>query len=126
MNKHKLFVYGTLRKGGANDITKLYPTAVFAGLATVRGLLYDMGDYPAIILDDRADPIAGEIYDIADATLSQLDLFEIDAGYRRMQIEISPSGVTTMCWIFGPDADLCAGKPEIVSGDWIEYQAGLK
>lgn len=116
-----LFVYGTLRKGGENQVTRLYPTSVFVGDASVNGKLFDMGGYPAIRLDDGGGSIIGEVYEIDDETLAKLDEFETDAGYDRMPIEIAVNGETRKCWIYGPPAGLSEGKPQIASGDWIGF-----
>jgi gamma-glutamylcyclotransferase (GGCT)/AIG2-like uncharacterized protein YtfP len=121
MSTHLLFVYGTLRKGGKNEITRLYPTAAFAGNASVAGVLYDMGGYPAVVLDKDGTSVVGEVYEIDDETLAKLDEFELEAGYDRIAIEISVNGAHGSCWIYGPSAEVCAGKPEIASGDWIKH-----
>lgn len=117
-----LFVYGTLRKGGENDITRIYPTSVLVSDASVKGTLFDMGGYPAILLDDAGTSIVGEIYEIDGETLAKLDDFETEAGYDRMSIEIPVNGNITPCWIYGPPSELSAGKSDVDSGDWIAYQ----
>ncbi|MBK9153965.1 MAG: gamma-glutamylcyclotransferase [Chloracidobacterium sp.] len=122
MNTHLLFVYGTLRRGGENEIPRLHPTSRFAGSASVRGRLYDMGGYPAIVLDTDGVSVIGEAYEVDGETLAKLDAFELDAAYDRIAIDISIGGSPRSCWIYGPAAELCAGKPEIPSGDWIEYR----
>ncbi len=121
MSTHYLFVYGTLRNGGENEITKLYPTAAFVGNASVNGRLFDMDGYPAIVLDDDGNPIIGEVYEIDDVTLAELDAFELDADYRRTPIVLEINGTSRPCWIYSPPVAYCAGKPEIFSGDWIKY-----
>lgn len=122
MSKHLLFVYGTLRRGGENEIARLHPTSQFLRGASVRGRLYDMGGYPAIILDEEGISIAGEVYEIDEETLVRLDKFELDAGYDRKAIEIKGDGLATSCWIYGPPSGLCTGKSEIPSGGWIDYR----
>ena len=121
MKKHLLFVYGTLRRGGINEITKSHPGAVFVGASSVRGLLRDMGGYPAIILDDAAGRIAGEVFEVDDAALASLDRFEAADDYHREQIDVSLNGAASRCWIYRPEPELCAGKPTVERGDWIEY-----
>lgn len=125
MSKHLLFVYGTLRRGGENEITRNYPNAVYAGDASVMGRLFDMGGYPAIVLDDEAASVIGEVYEIDDATLGKLDSFELDADYRRTPIDVEIHETRRSCWIYVPPAVHCARKPEILSGDWIKYRRDL-
>ena len=45
-----VFVYGTLRRGGSNDITRLAPAPRFVGSAQLAGQMYDLGAYPGLIL----------------------------------------------------------------------------
>jgi gamma-glutamylcyclotransferase (GGCT)/AIG2-like uncharacterized protein YtfP len=121
MRKHLLFVYGTLRRGGVNEITISHARAVFVGAASVRGRLHDMGGYPAVILDDAAGGIAGEVFEIDDAILAALDRFEAADDYHREQIEVLLNGTASRSWIYRPEPELCAGKPTVETGDWIEY-----
>ncbi|MEK7855900.1 MAG: gamma-glutamylcyclotransferase family protein, partial [Acidobacteriota bacterium] len=79
------------------------------------------GGYPAIVLDDNASSVIGEVYKVDDETLARLDEFELKANYPRMSIEISVDGDLKPCWIYGPHAELCAGRDQIRSGDWIEH-----
>jgi len=125
MSKHLLFVYGTLRRGGENEITRNFPNAVYAGDASVTGRLFDMGGYPAIVLDDEAASVIGEVYEVDDETLAKLDAFELDADYRRTPIDVETCGTVRSCWIYVPPVAHCVGKPEIFSGDWIKYRRDL-
>ncbi len=125
MSTHLLFVYGTLRKGGNNDIVRLYPTSALLGEASVTGRLFDMGGYPAILLDYGGVPVAGEVYEVDGETLAKLDDFEFDAEYDRTSIELSVNGETKTCWIYGPPANLTADKPEITCCDWIIYSSQI-
>ena len=50
-----VFVYGTLRRGGSNDITRLLPAPRWVGFAQVAGMLFHLGAYPGMTLGgDRA------------------------------------------------------------------------
>ncbi|NOT49433.1 MAG: gamma-glutamylcyclotransferase [Acidobacteria bacterium] len=122
MGRNLLFVYGTLKSGGSNAMTGLYPECVFIGTADVTGRLYDMGGYPAVVLDDAGYSVVGEVYQIDDPTLARLDEFEQAAEYNRMPIEVTVNGGTVSCWIYGPGVELCTGKTRIESGDWIGYE----
>ena len=75
-----LFVYGTLKAGLAPSemsliVEKLRPIAN----ATVRGLLYDLGEYPGAILNpDSERNITGLVLELPDDpdVLVQLDQYE--------------------------------------------------
>jgi len=59
----KVFVYGTLRRGFDNHhLIEKYVQSVTA--ATMRGILYDLGDYPAMLSGDGV--IVGEIVTFTD------------------------------------------------------------
>lgn len=119
--RNLLFVYGTLRRDGINSITKQYPNSFFIGSSFVNGRLYDMGGYPAIILNETAGAVIGEVYKIDDATFRALDEFEANDDYHRELISVSVDGKTIECWIYRPRPELCEDKPRVESGDWIAY-----
>jgi gamma-glutamylcyclotransferase (GGCT)/AIG2-like uncharacterized protein YtfP len=41
-----VFVYGTLRRGGRNDINRLRPPPQYVGMGEVQGRLYHFDSYP--------------------------------------------------------------------------------
>lgn len=124
MSANRIFVYGTLRKEGINAMSGLFPMAKFVAGTHVRGHLFDMGGYPAILPDEDGVSVMGEVYEIDDETLALLDEFELDADYHRTETEIAVNGVLLKCWMYAPSPELCAGRPEIVSGDWIAFSRG--
>src|SRR5262245_20476716 len=74
------FVYGTLKRGGVREQCWPFPPRR-VDPAFTRGVLYDLGPYPA--LADGADSVQGELWQI-DAkhlarTIDELDQVE---GYR--------------------------------------------
>lgn len=70
-----VFVYGTLRRGGSNDITRLSPAPRWLGFAQVAGMLFHLGAYPGMTLGgDR--PVHGEVYAIEPALETVLDAIE--------------------------------------------------
>ena len=71
-----VFVYGTLRKGGSRPVPKLFPTAEFVGLGTVRGRLYDFGAYPGLVLDSVGRDIGGEVYRVDADAVHEMDEIE--------------------------------------------------
>jgi len=52
MNKHLVFVYGTLRRGSARAMSVRFPGSKFIAKAKVSGGLYDLGAYPGLLLDE--------------------------------------------------------------------------
>jgi gamma-glutamylcyclotransferase (GGCT)/AIG2-like uncharacterized protein YtfP len=77
-----IFVYGTLQRGQVRE--RCWPRpALRVEPATVRGWLFDLGPYPALVVPaagEVADTIAGELWHVAaddlEVTLAALDRIE--------------------------------------------------
>jgi gamma-glutamylcyclotransferase (GGCT)/AIG2-like uncharacterized protein YtfP len=125
MSKHLIFVYGTLRRGGLRAMPGLFPHSKFIGQAFVAGSLYDMGEYPGLVLDESSSTVSGEVYEIDDEILNELDEIEASSLYQRRQVEVLVGDERMLCWIYVGDSELCPKGVLITSGDWIEH-AGTK
>jgi gamma-glutamylcyclotransferase (GGCT)/AIG2-like uncharacterized protein YtfP len=121
MNKHLVFVYGTLRRDGAGAMSIRFPDSKFIADAKVNGSLYDFGAYPGLILDESNSLVVGEVYEVDDETLDKLDDFEASSDYLRKQVEISLDNDRRMCWTYQPNPEFYSLRTLITSGDWIEY-----
>lgn len=93
MNKHRVFCYGTLKRGIHNH--HLLSTAEFVGEAYTLDTfkMYHVG-FPIIRFSDHPDAKAvfGEVYDVDDDTLKKLDRLENEGVmYDRKQINITLS-----------------------------------
>ncbi|MBK8609720.1 MAG: gamma-glutamylcyclotransferase [Chitinophagaceae bacterium] len=130
---HKLFVYGSLRSGFRNPVYQ-YLTKYFTlvGEAVVKGKLYDLGDYPAAATTEEEKFISGELYVINNPlefswAIGQLDDYEglnVEAGetpmYKREEVTAYHGGKPHTTWIYWYNGNL-SGKPEIESGDLLQY-----
>jgi gamma-glutamylcyclotransferase (GGCT)/AIG2-like uncharacterized protein YtfP len=121
MNKHLVFVYGTLRRGGARAMSIRFPNSKFIADAQVSGNLYDLGAYPGLLLGGSDSLVTGEVYEVDDEILNKLDEIESATYYRRKQVEISLGTHRRMCWIYVPNPEFYSHRTLIPSGDWIEY-----
>jgi len=121
MNKHLVFVYGTLRRGGARTMSIGFPDSKFIADANVSGSLYDPGAYPGLLLNESNSLVIGEVYEVDDEILKELDEFEASSYYWRKQVEISLGTDRKVCWIYEPDPEFYSLRTLITSGDWIEY-----
>ena len=110
----KVFVYGTLREGEANayllrEAVKLGDECLSSGY-----LLYDLEAYPAAVVSRNGAPLFGEVYQINEAILRDLDwLEEYPVEYDRVEIETSYG----KAWIYLYNQSV-AGLPVIGHGDW--------
>ena len=121
MNKHLVFVYGTLRRGGAGAMSIRFPKSTFIADAKVSGSLYDLGAYPGLLLNDSNSLVTGEVYEVDDELLNKLDDFEASSHYWRKQVEISLGSHRKICWVYEPNPEFYSLRTLITSGDWIEY-----
>lgn len=118
-----VFVYGTLRAGGRNDIARFTPAPERVADARIAGTLYDLGAYPGAVLggDGR---VKGEIYRITAALEAQLDVLEEvrsdDTGeYVRREVLVEAGGRQLPCLVYEIHPKRIAGRSVIASGDWF-------
>lgn len=123
MSADFVFVYGSLRRGNPGAMSVRFPAATYVDDGTVAGSLYDLGAYPGLLLGGSASRVTGEVYEVDDATLQQLDQFELSSDYVRKEVEVHHGTERRRCWIYVPerDADFFSGLPLVESGDWIEH-----
>ena len=116
--RHKVFVYGTLRKNRGNHGHLTGST--YLGEATVDGYdMYDLGYFPAACIGTKK--VHGEVYEISDKTFQRLDLLE---GYPKYYTRIKETTLGgDLVWIYlqtrqkiGDDSRLVEG------GDWGAYR----
>ena len=133
-----LFVYGSLRSGFQHP-AYAYISRYFTlkGTATVRGELYDMGEYPAAIPSGEEKWITGELYAIQEEeefswAIGQLDDYEGINGepdepqlYRRDKTTVYLNGQTVEAWIYWFNGNV-QGRPKIDCGDLLVYMQQKK
>lgn len=118
-----VFVYGTLRRGGSNDITRLHPPARFLGNARVLGRLYHLGAYPGMTLGGEGW-VHGEVYAIEPALEAVLDDIEglgedpIDE-YVKREIMVELEGREVECLVYEINPRYVLSAPSITHGDWL-------
>jgi gamma-glutamylcyclotransferase (GGCT)/AIG2-like uncharacterized protein YtfP len=128
-----LFVYGSLRKGFHSEAYN-YISAYFefAGDAKVKGILYDLGDYPAAVPTTEEHYILGELYKLKQDedynwAFGQLDDYEgviveeeEQQLYKRALVSATCQQQEILSWIYWYNANV-DGKPVIASGDVLAY-----
>lgn len=129
-----VFVYGTLRRGQQRDINRLQPAPRWLGKASVQGLMYQLGEYPGVVLG-AAGLVHGEVYAISAELERQLDVIEevgpapgdeyvkCDAVVRLERGHGRQEDIVCLLYALAPGGSL--GKAEITGGDWAEYLAAL-
>jgi gamma-glutamylcyclotransferase (GGCT)/AIG2-like uncharacterized protein YtfP len=121
VSKHLVFVYGSLRRGNPHPMSVRFPESKFVAAAKARGTLYDLGAYPGMQATQSISFVTGEVYEVDDATLHEMDEFETSSHYLRKQIEIFFAAARKTGWVYEPDPKHFDFETPISSGDWIEY-----
>ncbi|WP_295532260.1 gamma-glutamylcyclotransferase [uncultured Pseudacidovorax sp.] len=122
-----VFVYGTLRRGGSNDIHRFgLPAPRFRGTGHIAGVLYDLGPYPGVLLGGEGR-VVGEVYEVVPEVERALDALEEvrddDEGeYRRRQaLAVLDDGRQVACLVYEIHPRRARERPVIASGDWIAH-----
>lgn len=118
-----VFVYGTLRRGGANDINRLDPAPKWVGLSQVPGRLFSLGDYPAIELGAWGI-VVGEVYAISPELEEVLDRIEgispsPDGQYRKDWVSVAMGPQSLTCLIYVGTPETFAHATPMATGDWM-------
>lgn len=88
---HRIFVYGTLKRGFWNHCL-LKGCEFFGDAATVPTYKMIENGFPVIMSDSEGKPLAGEIYTVDDETLARLDELEREgSSYDRKLIDVTLS-----------------------------------
>lgn len=124
-----VFVYGTLRKGGRNDINRLLPAPRYVGMGEVKGSLYHFDWYPGLALGgDEAVTVVGEVYAVTPALEAVLDRIEgIVPGegseYFKRDLEIEVEGRAMQCFLYEINPLHARGRQRLAHGDWIRFHS---
>jgi len=131
---HLLFVYGSLRRGFHHPAYQYISDYFqFVSNARVRGVLYDMGEFPAAVPVGTDEFIVGELYELihpdqfgwAFAQLDDYEGIQVEEGehadYRRDLVEVLLSEGSSEAWIYWYNAPI-GEAPKIASGDVLEYR----
>ncbi|MBU8907665.1 gamma-glutamylcyclotransferase [Desertibacillus haloalkaliphilus] len=122
-NKYNVFVYGTLRQNEGNSHF-LSDAKCLAQQAWTYGSLYDTGfGYPAMVRDRRGK-VYGEVYEVNDDQLQQLNWLEGYVGegednhYHRVSQTIYTDYGEKQAFVYVYDDEKAKRLPKIDSGDW--------
>ena len=92
-----LFVYGTLKSAKSGEPATILAGCTLVGTGSVRGTMYHVGDFPALLLGG-AQTVQGEIWRCPADLLKELDEYEgVSRGlFRRAAVEVDGYP----CWIY--------------------------
>lgn len=124
-----VFVYGTLRRGGRNDINRLSPAPRYVGMGEVQGALYHIDWYPGLTLGGQeAVTVVGEVYEISPALEAVLDEIEVivpgpDSEYFKRELPIEVDGVALQCLVYEINPERVRHRRRIGHGDWFLFHS---
>jgi gamma-glutamylaminecyclotransferase len=119
MNRHTIFVYGSLLKGEPNHRHLASSTFLRSGRTSAGFSLLDMGAYPALV-PGGTTRVAGEVYGVDDLTLAALDRLEGHPHYYRRAPVVLEDGASTETYLLVMDAKR---RRVIEGGDWRLHHA---
>lgn len=127
-----LFVYGTLMSGAGHPMgARLGREGRLVGAATIKGRLYDLGEYPALVGAGHGDnDVHGEAYVLTSPALFDwLDAYEgivpgRECEYERVERTIRlEDGRELTAWVYLYRAPV-SGRRLIESGRWLSRGQG--
>ena len=110
-------VYGTLKRGHANHAAFLarFPL-VRAGTIRIPYRLFGNEEYPMLVPARAVNPVVVETYRVDAETVSALDAFEGQFGYRR--VEVVPEGETEPVAVYVHPGPPPPGFVPAPGGEW--------
>ena len=130
-----LFVYGTLMRRLKLDVhLVLARQAVYVHEATMQGVLFSAGKFPAAVLSDRPDhTVVGEVYRMHDPIhlFAMLDSYEdfkpndeASSLFVRRHVNVRlHSAVESQAWVYLYNRSL-VGLQVIAGGDYAQHVRG--
>jgi gamma-glutamylcyclotransferase (GGCT)/AIG2-like uncharacterized protein YtfP len=115
-----LFTYGSLKAVGPGaPAQKLLAGCDRVGEGSVNGILYDMGEFPALLLGGE-DRVRGVIWQCPAPRLTALDAYEGtgEGLFRRVAVRVGPYP----CWVYvaGPKlGPRLVPDARITDAEWI-------
>lgn len=122
-----VFVYGTLRRGGRNDINRLQPSPRYVGMGEVQGSLYHIDWYPGLTLGGQeAVTVIGEVYEITPQLEAVLDEIEQivpgeDSEYIKRELPIEVDGRPLTCLVYEINPARVRHLKPTGHGDWFLF-----
>ena len=124
-----VFVYGTLRRGGRNDINRLEPAPRYVGMGEVKGSLYHFDWYPGLTLGGaEAVTVVGEVYEVTPQLEKVLDEIEDladtpDSEYFKREMPVLVDGRDVPCFLYEINPRRVEGRQRMPHGDWIRFHS---
>lgn len=130
MSLVNVFVYGTLRKYGSNhDVIKNF--ILNSQKYHIQGTLYNVGMYPALVLESTEQLVTGELITIPEHAMARLDRLEGFFGYGDRhnlydRVWYKDGGENSFYVYTWSKEKVREKKLKLIDeGDWISFQRSL-
>ena len=118
---HRIYVYGTLKRGYGNYERLLEGRSTFIGeaISAPEFVMISLGGFPGIVRGGET-PIHGEIFEVSDEVLARLDRLEgHPTWYERQPITVTlTDGTTAEVEGYVLPASYLTRGPHISTGIW--------
>ncbi len=120
-DSYDIFVYGTLRRGGAYHHVYLRYSPCLAHQLRIRDYaLYDYASEYPFMVPEKNGVVLGEVYQVNAATKAAMDDFEdVDEGLYRF-VQLPHYG----CYTYLKSDGYVDNMPRVPHGDWLTYCSG--
>lgn len=118
MKLYKLFIYGSLKRGFSNHAVLEGAKFIKDYTTSYKYTLLNLGAFPGLY-QSGVTPISGEIWEVNERKLAQLDWFEGHPNlFERRLMKGELEGEEDLwCYFFNSTS---FGAPTILNGIWIE------
>ena len=111
----RVFVYGTLLRGETNHRFIARAALIGAAQTPPTFTLYDLGFFPGLVVGGQ-HAVAGEVYEVDEATLAELDRLEGHPRYyQRTPIRLADGSIVLAYLMHLAQVEGCS---PIASGSW--------
>lgn len=112
---HKVFVYGSLKRGLGNHV--LLAGSTFLGLDKVESgfNMVSLGAFPGVVPANPGYPVLGEVWEITDEVLSDLDMLE---GHPRFYRRVRVPTRFGEAWIYVLPPEYDEEQARVIRGVW--------
>jgi gamma-glutamylcyclotransferase (GGCT)/AIG2-like uncharacterized protein YtfP len=97
--RHRLFVYGSLRRGGRHHDRMREAEFESIGATSPGYELLRYGDYPGLVPAEGAGVVRGEVYRVSEMLLKHLDEFEACPDLYRREWVTLEDGSQAMAYL---------------------------
>ncbi|AST95944.1 butirosin biosynthesis protein BtrG [Niallia circulans] len=131
-NKNLLFVYGTLRKGGAND-HYLQHSELVEGMCWITGEMHNTPFGYPIVRFRGQEKIRGELYAVTSEELVRIDKLEgydpkgkSENEYERVECTVYTDESEATAYTYIAGKGFAPINEPIIGGDWLVFLARKK